>query len=153
MWVIYLDISSIMTRLSLFPLICLFFLKKADLVHSGGTVYTEEQENCEDQEQNLSLPSVQQRLALFLLLQYSDPFTLQLCDIIGERFIYIQTTSCLCCCLLHFSLSVSSSATHALIEHHLEDILNHNRQAVTTALQSELKNAMRAQNRRKKASL
>lgn len=52
-----------------------------------------------------------------------------------------------------FFICESSLATHALIEHHLEDILNHNRQAVTTALQSELKKAMRAQNHRKKASL
>lgn len=55
--------------------------------------------------------------------------------------------------LLFVTFFLSSLATHALIEHHLEDILNHNRQAVTTALQSELKNAMRAQNHRKKASL
>ncbi|XP_044061153.1 DUF4554 domain-containing protein isoform X3 [Siniperca chuatsi] len=44
----------------------------------------------------------------------------------------------------------SFKATEALIEHHLEDILNNNRQAVTTALQTELKNTMKAQNHRKK---
>ncbi|XP_044061152.1 DUF4554 domain-containing protein isoform X2 [Siniperca chuatsi] len=92
-----------------------------DLVHSGGTVYTVEQENCEDPES--SLPSVQQSLLLFLFLKHSDPFTYQLSDMM---------------------------ATEALIEHHLEDILNNNRQAVTTALQTELKNTMKAQNHRKK---
>ncbi|XP_038555077.1 DUF4554 domain-containing protein isoform X2 [Micropterus salmoides] len=44
----------------------------------------------------------------------------------------------------------SIKATEALIEHHLEDILNNNRQAVTTALQTELKNALQVQNLRNK---
>ncbi|XP_035525691.1 DUF4554 domain-containing protein [Morone saxatilis] len=99
---------------------CSFF---KDRVHSGGTVYTVEQENCEDPEQESNLPRMNQSLLLFLFLQHSDPFTHQLSDIM---------------------------ATEALLEHHLEDILNNNRKAVTAALQTELKNTLKAQNRRKK---
>ncbi|XP_074504782.1 type 2 DNA topoisomerase 6 subunit B-like [Sebastes fasciatus] len=94
-----------------------------DLVHSGGTVYTVEQENSEDPEHESSPPPMQQSLLLCLLLQHSDPFTYQLSDMM---------------------------ATEMLIEHHLEDVLNNNRQAVTTALQTELKNSLKAQNHRKK---
>ncbi|XP_045886055.1 DUF4554 domain-containing protein isoform X1 [Micropterus dolomieu] len=94
-----------------------------DLVHSGVSVYSVEQENGEGQKQESSFSSVQQSLLLFLFLQHSDPFTCQLSDIM---------------------------ATEALIEHHLEDILNNNMQAVTTALQTELKNALQVQNHRKK---
>ncbi|XP_041652851.1 DUF4554 domain-containing protein isoform X2 [Cheilinus undulatus] len=90
-----------------------------DLVHSSGTVYTVEQENSEEPEQELNLSPIQQSLLLFLFLQHIDPFTCQLSDIM---------------------------VTEALIEHHLEDILNNNRQRVTTALQTELKNALKAQN-------
>lgn len=39
-----------------------------------------------------------------------------------------------------------------LIERHLEDILNNNRQAVIGAFQTEIKNTLKTQNRRKKAS-
>nr|XP_020445685.1 type 2 DNA topoisomerase 6 subunit B-like isoform X2 [Monopterus albus] len=94
-----------------------------DLVYSGGTVYTVEQENWEDPEQESRLPSIQQSVRLFLFLQHSDPFTSQLSD---------------------------DMATEALIEHHLEDILSNNRQAVTAALHTEIKNVLKAQNRRKK---
>ncbi|XP_027145137.1 type 2 DNA topoisomerase 6 subunit B-like isoform X3 [Larimichthys crocea] len=94
-----------------------------DHVNSGATVYTAKQENLQDSEQELSLPSVQQTLLLFLFLQHSDPFTCHLSD---------------------------SMATEALIEHHLEGILSNNRQAVTTALQTELKNALKGLNRGKK---
>ncbi|KAM9356696.1 type 2 DNA topoisomerase 6 subunit B-like [Symphorus nematophorus] len=94
-----------------------------DLVHSGGTVFTVEQENCEDSEQQSGLSSVQQRLLLFLFLQHNDPFIYHLSDFI---------------------------ATEALIERHLEDILNNNKQAVTAALQTELRNTLQAQNHRKK---
>ncbi|XP_031718734.1 type 2 DNA topoisomerase 6 subunit B-like isoform X1 [Anarrhichthys ocellatus] len=94
-----------------------------DPVHRGGTVYTVEQENCEDPEQESGLPPMQQSLLLYLFLQHSDPFTYQLSDMM---------------------------ATEVLIEHHLEDILNNNRQAVTTALQTELRNALKPQNHRKK---
>lgn len=56
----------------------------ADLLHSGGTIYTvEELENHEDKERQQNLPLVQQRLLLFLLLHYSDPFTVQLSDVVG----------------------------------------------------------------------
>ncbi|KAM6999992.1 type 2 DNA topoisomerase 6 subunit B-like [Tautogolabrus adspersus] len=94
-----------------------------DLVHSGGFVYTVEQENSEDAEEESNPSPVQQSLLLFLFLQHSDPFTCQLSDIM---------------------------VSEALIEHHLEDILNNNRQAVTTALQTELKNTLKAQNLRQK---
>ncbi|TMS17384.1 hypothetical protein E3U43_001453 [Larimichthys crocea] len=96
-----------------------------DHANSGATVYSAKQENLQDSEQELSLPSVQQTLLLFLFLQHSDPFTCHLSD---------------------------SMATEALIEHHLEGILSNNRQAVTTALQTELKNALKGPNRGKKAS-
>ncbi|KAI4818691.1 hypothetical protein KUCAC02_003993 [Chaenocephalus aceratus] len=42
-------------------------------------------------------------------------------------------------------------ATEVLIQRHLEDILNNNRQAVTRALQTELKDALKAQNLRKQS--
>lgn len=61
----------------------------AELVHSGGIIYTVEEENCEDQEQKLHLPLVQQHLLLFLFLQYSDPFTSQLSDIMGKGQLYV----------------------------------------------------------------
>ncbi|XP_039975955.1 DUF4554 domain-containing protein isoform X3 [Xiphias gladius] len=91
-----------------------------DLVLGGGTVYKVEQENREEES---SLPTVQQSLLLFLFLQHSDPFTSQLSDVM---------------------------ATEALIEHNLEDVLSNNRHAVTTALQTELQNTLKAQNRRRK---
>ncbi|XP_076015625.1 type 2 DNA topoisomerase 6 subunit B-like [Genypterus blacodes] len=93
-------------------------------VHSSGTVYTVEQEICEELKVRRSggCP-VQQSLLLFLFLQHSDPFTSQLFDFM---------------------------ATEELLEHHLEDILNNNRQAVTAALQSELKDTLNAQIQRNK---
>lgn len=45
------------------------------------------------------------------------------------------------------------TATEALIERHLEAILNNNRKAVTAALQIELRDTLKVQNHRKKASL
>ncbi|TNM99215.1 hypothetical protein fugu_013779 [Takifugu bimaculatus] len=55
-----------------------------DPLHSGGTVYTvEELENHEDKERQQNLPPLQQRLLLFLLLHYNDPFTVQLSDVVG----------------------------------------------------------------------
>ncbi|XP_047441920.1 DUF4554 domain-containing protein isoform X1 [Mugil cephalus] len=95
----------------------------AGLVHSGCTVYTVEQGEWRGPEQESSPPTVQQSLLLFLFLQHSDPFVSELTDIMS---------------------------TEVLIEHHLEDVLNNNRQAVTTALQTELKNTLSAQNQRKK---
>lgn len=61
----------------------------ADLVHSGVSVYSVEQENGEGQEQESSFSSVQQSLLLFLFLQHSDPFTCQLSDIMGERQMHV----------------------------------------------------------------
>ncbi|TNN81891.1 hypothetical protein EYF80_007799 [Liparis tanakae] len=69
---------------------------------------------------------MQQSLLLYLFLQHSDPFAYQLSDMM---------------------------ATEVLIEHHLEAILTNNRQAVTAALQAELKNSLKSQKNRKKASL
>ncbi|XP_030595851.1 type 2 DNA topoisomerase 6 subunit B-like isoform X2 [Archocentrus centrarchus] len=94
-----------------------------DLVYSGGTVYTVEKDSWDNPEQESSLPTVQQSLLLFFFLQHSDPFTSQLTDLM---------------------------ATEVLIEHHLEDILNKNRQAVTAALQAELRNTLKVQHHRKK---
>ncbi|KAM3612246.1 uncharacterized protein V6R79_005281 [Siganus canaliculatus] len=91
--------------------------------HCGAAIYTVEQENCEEPEREPSLHSVPQSLLLFLFLQHNDPFTSQLSDIM---------------------------VTEVLIEHHLEDILNHNRQTVTAGLQCELKNALKDQHHRKK---
>lgn len=68
----------------------------ADLVHSSGTVYTAEQENCEDSEQEWSPPRAQQRLLLFLFLQHNDPFTCQLSDIMGERQLQVHNHKTLC---------------------------------------------------------
>lgn len=45
-----------------------------------------------------------------------------------------------------------ATATEVLIERHLEDILNNNKQAVVGAFQAEIKKTLKAQNRRKKAS-
>ncbi|XP_044220653.1 DUF4554 domain-containing protein isoform X2 [Thunnus albacares] len=94
-----------------------------DLAHSSGIVYTVEQENCEEPQRESSLLPMKQKLLIFLFLQHSDSFISQLSDIM---------------------------ATEALIEHHLEDILNNNSRAVTTALQTELKNTLKAQNHRNK---
>ncbi|XP_029369119.1 type 2 DNA topoisomerase 6 subunit B-like [Echeneis naucrates] len=87
---------------------------------SSSTVYEAEQEIWEEE----SSPStIQQSLLLFLFLQHSDPFTSQAFDVL---------------------------VTEALIEHHLEDIMSNNRQAIRTALQTELMNALGAQHQRKK---
>ncbi|KAM4555114.1 type 2 DNA topoisomerase 6 subunit B-like [Odontesthes bonariensis] len=94
-----------------------------DLVHSYGTVYTVENKNWDDPEQESTHAPVQQSLLLFLFLQHSDPFTSQVTDLL---------------------------ATEVLIEHHLEDILSNNRRAITAALQTELRNTLEAQNCRKK---
>ncbi|KAG7517329.1 type 2 DNA topoisomerase 6 subunit B-like isoform X1 [Solea senegalensis] len=91
-----------------------------DLWLKGGNVYAVEQDNWEGES---SLPTMQQSLLLFLFLQHTDPFTSQLSDVL---------------------------ATEELIEHHLEDILSNNSQAVTTALQTELKNTLKAEHHRKK---
>ncbi|KAF3838506.1 hypothetical protein F7725_010274 [Dissostichus mawsoni] len=90
---------------------------------SDGTVYTVEQEQ-EDLEQE-SVSSIQQSLLLYVFLQHGDPFASELSDMM---------------------------ATEVLIQRHLEDILNNNRQAVTRALQTELKDALKAQNLRKQAA-
>ncbi|KAM4621823.1 type 2 DNA topoisomerase 6 subunit B-like [Polymixia lowei] len=95
-----------------------------DLVHSGGTVYTVEHGNCRQPGSEWSLACVEQSLSLFLFLQHSDPFTSQLSDV---------------------------TATEELLEHHLEAVLHNNRQAVTTALQNELKSTLNAQRQRSKA--
>ncbi|XP_042275920.1 DUF4554 domain-containing protein isoform X2 [Thunnus maccoyii] len=94
-----------------------------DLAHSSGIVYTVEQENCEEPQRESNLLPMKQKLLIFLFLQHSDSFISQLSDIM---------------------------ATEALIEHHLEDILNNNSRAVTTALQTELKNTLKSQNHRNK---
>ncbi|XP_037531741.1 DUF4554 domain-containing protein [Nematolebias whitei] len=94
-----------------------------DFVHSGDIVYSVEQENWEDPEQTPSHVPVQQSLLLFLFLQHSDPFTSEVTDII---------------------------AAEMLLEHHLEDILCNNRQAISSSLQAELCNTLKARNHRKR---
>ncbi|XP_034037291.1 DUF4554 domain-containing protein isoform X2 [Thalassophryne amazonica] len=94
-----------------------------DAVHSGGTVYSVEQEHCEEPKGEQSLAPVQQDLVFFLFLQHSDPFTSELADMM---------------------------ATEEMIEHHLEDILRHNRQVMMAALQSELKHTLKAHSGRTK---
>lgn len=68
-------------------------------MQSGGTVYTAEQENWEDQEQKLGHPSIKQRLLIFLFLQYNDPFTFQLSDIMGERKLHLRKHRMFCLCM------------------------------------------------------
>lgn len=51
----------------------------------SSTVYRVEQENCEDAEQESTLPSMPQSLLLFLFLQHSDPFISHISDLMGER--------------------------------------------------------------------
>uniref|UniRef100_A0A8C6NL10 Uncharacterized protein n=1 Tax=Nothobranchius furzeri TaxID=105023 RepID=A0A8C6NL10_NOTFU len=93
-----------------------------DLVHSG-VVFTVEQEHWDDPVHESAHVPVQQSLQLFLFLQHDDPFISEVTDFI---------------------------AAEMLIEHHLEDILSNNRQAITAAVQTELCNCLKAQNRRKK---
>ncbi|KAM3867137.1 type 2 DNA topoisomerase 6 subunit B-like [Diretmus argenteus] len=87
-------------------------------LQSDGTMYSVEQGNCEEPEPEGNLAAVQQSLSLFLFLEHSDPFTSHLSDVM---------------------------ATEELLEHHLEAIMNSNRQAVTTALKTELKNTLNIQ--------
>ncbi|XP_055368343.1 DUF4554 domain-containing protein isoform X2 [Betta splendens] len=82
-------------------------------------IYKIHYENWEHAERESS--SVQQSLLLFFFLQHRDPFISQLSDLM---------------------------AAERLIEHHLEDILSNNKQALTAAVQSELKNTLKAQNHR-----
>lgn len=127
----------------------------ADPAHSVGTVHTLEQDDWEDLKEESSIPSVPQRLLLFLFLQHSDPFTVQLSDVMGERQLHAQVQNIgFLLVFSHFcSIYNPPSASEVLLEHHLEDILNHNKQAVLSTLQTELKNTLKAQSRRKKVSL
>ncbi|CAL8357135.1 unnamed protein product [Merluccius merluccius] len=97
-----------------------------DLQHRGGTTLAVDRETGGEEERGCSLTLVEQSLTLFLFLQHMDPFTSELSDVI---------------------------ATEELLEHHLEAILNNNRQAVTAALQREIKHILNAHRRRSKASL
>ncbi|XP_055015395.1 DUF4554 domain-containing protein isoform X2 [Boleophthalmus pectinirostris] len=92
-------------------------------IPGGGSVYKVEQANTLESVVKSSLFSIDQSLLLFLFLQYTDPFTSEISDIM---------------------------ASEVLLEHHLEDILTYNKQAVTNAMANELKKTMTAQNNRKK---
>ncbi|XP_077388827.1 type 2 DNA topoisomerase 6 subunit B-like isoform X2 [Festucalex cinctus] len=94
-----------------------------DRSHEGSIVYAVEHETSQGPEKRLQLHPVKQKLLVFLFLQHTDPFASQLSDFM---------------------------VTDALIERHLEDILNNNRRAVTGALQTELGNTLKAQDRRRK---
>ncbi|XP_061541152.1 DUF4554 domain-containing protein [Phycodurus eques] len=96
-----------------------------DPSHEGSIVYAVEHKTCQEPEKRLQLHPVKQKLVIFLFLQHTDPFVSQLSEFMGAD---------------------------ALIERHLEDILNNNRRAVTGALHTELSNTLKAQDRRKKAS-
>ncbi|XP_024139342.1 DUF4554 domain-containing protein isoform X2 [Oryzias melastigma] len=78
-------------------------------------------EQWDDEEQEPNHLPVQQNLLVFLLFQHRDPFCSHLSDFIDM-----------------------------LIEHHLEEILNSNKPAVTAAIRTEIGNTMKTQNRRKK---
>ncbi|XP_072288366.1 type 2 DNA topoisomerase 6 subunit B-like [Eucyclogobius newberryi] len=94
-----------------------------EIIPSGGTVYKVEQVDSLECGGKSRLFSIDQSLLLFLFLQHTDPFTTEISDIM---------------------------ATEVLLEHHLEEILMHNKQAVTNAMANELKKTMTAQNNRKK---
>ncbi|XP_077434741.1 type 2 DNA topoisomerase 6 subunit B-like isoform X2 [Vanacampus margaritifer] len=94
-----------------------------DRSHEGSIVYAVEHQTCQEPEKRLHLQHIKQKLLVFLFLQHTDPFASQLSDFM---------------------------VTDALIEHHLEDILNNNRRAVTGALQTEFSNTLKAQDRKKK---
>ncbi|XP_056132259.1 DUF4554 domain-containing protein [Lampris incognitus] len=95
-----------------------------DCVYSGVTLYTVENENSEQPQPGWSLDSVEQSLVVFLFLQHSDPFTSQLSDVMTNE---------------------------ELLELNLEMILDNNKQAVMTALQTDLKTALKAQRQRTEA--
>lgn len=119
----------------------------------GGTVYTvEELDNHEGEERKQSLPPLQQRLLLFLLLQHSDPFTVQLCEVVGWWQLYAITTEGFVYVAFFDLCSNMWAATEMLMERHLEDILNNNRQAVIGACHTAIKDTLKTQIRRKKAS-
>lgn len=127
----------------------------ADPMDGVGIVYTVEQDDWEDLKEE-SHPAVQQRLLLFLFLQNSDPFTFRSSDIMGERPIHVQKYSIFYFCSWFYApapLFDSVSATEVLLERHLEDIVSYNRQAVIPSLETEIKNALKLQTRRKRVSL
>ncbi|XP_059919738.1 LOW QUALITY PROTEIN: DUF4554 domain-containing protein [Gadus macrocephalus] len=93
-----------------------------DLQPRGGATLPVEAET--GPEGGCSLASVEQSLTLLLFLHHMDPFTSELYDVI---------------------------ATEELLEHHLEAILTNNRQAVTAALQREIKSILNAHRQRSKA--
>lgn len=110
----------------------------------------EELENHEEKQRKL--PPLQQRLLLFLLLHYSDPFTVQLADVVGWWQLGALSAKWPVCGGPRDFCSHVCAATEVSIERHLEAILNRNKQAVVGAFQTEIKNTLKAQNRRKKAS-
>lgn len=123
----------------------------ADPMDGVGIVYTVEQDDWEDLKED-SHPPVLQRLLLFLFLQHSDPFNFRLSDIMGERPMHVHSMFYFPFAVLCYSFDFAS-ATEVLLERHLEDIVNHNRQAVVPSFETEIKNALELQNRRKKVSL
>lgn len=90
---------------------------------TGGTVYRVEQLNCQETNEESSLFSIDQCLVLFLFLQHSDPFTSEISDIM---------------------------ASEMLLDHHLEDVVNNNRKAVTSAVETEMKKTLKAQTHKNK---
>uniref|UniRef100_A0A3B3ZT72 Uncharacterized protein n=1 Tax=Periophthalmus magnuspinnatus TaxID=409849 RepID=A0A3B3ZT72_9GOBI len=106
--------------------ICILNIQLYTLFSGGDTVYKMEQVNSPEGGEKSNLFSIDQSVLLFLFLQHTDPFTTEISDIMTNE---------------------------VLLEHHLEDILIYNKEAVTNAVANELKKTMTAQNNRKKASL
>ncbi|XP_055080673.1 DUF4554 domain-containing protein, partial [Periophthalmus magnuspinnatus] len=94
-----------------------------EVLAGGDTVYKVEQVNSPEGGEKSNLFSIDQSVLLFLFLQHTDPFTTEISDIMTNE---------------------------VLLEHHLEDILIYNKEAVTNAVANELKKTMTAQNNRKK---
>lgn len=86
-------------------------------------MYRVEQLNCQETNEESSLFSIDQCLVLFLFLQHSDPFTSEISDIM---------------------------ASEMLLDHHLEDVVNNNRKAVTSAVETEMKKTLKAQTHKNK---
>lgn len=99
---------------------CLSF---QEVVPCGGTVYKVDCVDCLQTCEKPCLFSIDQSLVVFLFLQHTDPFMMDIAD---------------------------TMATEMLLEHHLEDILHYNKQAVANAVSNELKKTQKIQKQKKK---
>lgn len=53
-------------------------------MHSGGTVYTTEEDGGDNAKGECGFPRMRQSLLLLLFVQHADPFSSQLSDIMGD---------------------------------------------------------------------